>query len=472
MLDENINARGLQGQTCSDGETEVATVVPVVCPGALLPRLATHPVIPAWETFPDQPAGRYAPLPTTAVNVQHLLQANGVRVVYNTIKKKVSIQIPDLSENSDNADNSRLTLVCGLCNACGMQISQVPAIIELLGDANPYNPVASWIESRPWDGQDRLPRLLATVSTREGFPEELKAICMRKWLLSAVAAAQMEQGFRARGALVFQGPQGIGKTTWLLSLVPDPVLRDAVLKIDHHLDANSKDSVLGAITHWIVEIGELDSSFKKDVARLKGFLTSNTDKVRRPYARTESEYSRRTVFFATVNDANFLVDHTGNTRWWTIPVVTITYAHGIDMQQLFAQLAVQLRDGAQWWLTDEEETQLEQCNREHRTTSVLRDLLLSIIDGERAPGPQDQYKSTSDLFKMLDYKNPKNADAKELTSILRELLGEPKKVQGIMKWRIPVRTKKQPHPPAAKQIADRPTLQKFSVDPDAHEIAF
>ena len=143
-----------------------------------------------------------------------------------------------------------------------------------------------------------------------------------------LAAALKPRGFRGRGVLTFQGPQGIGKTSWVASLVPDPVLRDMVIKLDHHLDPNNKDSILGAISHWIVEIGELDSSFKKDVARLKGVLTSDSDKVRRPYARTESEYPRRTVFFATVNDNNFLVDSTGNTRWWTIPLASIKYQHG------------------------------------------------------------------------------------------------------------------------------------------------
>ena len=405
----------------------------------MLPRIATKPIIPAPTSFPDQPANRYSPVPATAANVQHLLAANGVRVVYNTIKKKLSILIPDYTDSSDNADNAKITLVCALCSICGIATGQVPAVLELLGDATPYNPVSDWIASKPWDGHDRLPNFFATVTTREGFPEHLKQICMRKWALSAVAAALTEQGFRARGALVFQGPQGIGKTTWLLSLVPDPALRDAVIKVDHHLDANSKDSVLGAITHWLVEIGELDSSFKKDVARLKGFLTSNTDKVRRPYARTESEYARRTVFFATVNDANFLVDHTGNTRWWTLPVVHINYQHGIDMQQVFAQLASAYRDGDEWWLSPEEEQLLEAHNQDHRSNSVLRDLVLEYVDLERPIDTKDQYMSTTELFKVFEIKNPKNADAKELTAILREFFGEPKKIKGTMRWRIPER---------------------------------
>ena len=99
----------------------------------------------------------------------------------------------------------------------------------------------------------------------------------------------------------------------------------------------------------------MDSSFRKDVAALKGFLTLNVDKIRRHYGRVESEYPRRTVFAATVNDRHFLVDNTGNSRFWVLPLVQIDHQHNIDMQQVFAQLEVLLDAGQIWWLTDEEE---------------------------------------------------------------------------------------------------------------------
>jgi predicted P-loop ATPase len=37
-----------------------------------------------------------------------------------------------------------------------------------------------------------------------------------------------------------------------------------------------------AITHWIVELGELDSSFKKEIARLKAFLTGECRQAQAP----------------------------------------------------------------------------------------------------------------------------------------------------------------------------------------------
>jgi predicted P-loop ATPase len=292
-------------------------------------------------------------LPTTIENVAHMLRHHEITIRYDVVKKKLRITIPGHTGTTDNADNTAITLIISLVTLNGMATGQVPSIVEAIADRHLYNPVAEWIQSKPWDGVDRLPALFDTLQEREGFSPQLKRILVYKWLLSAVAAAVIPRGFKARGVLTFQGPQGIGKTSWVMSLVSDALLREMVIKVDHLLDPHNKDSILGAITHWIVEIGELDSSFKKDVARLKGVLTSDSDKVRRPYAKTE--YQRRTVFCATVNEENFLVDSTGNTRFWTLPLVSINYAHGIDMQQVFGQLALDVMAGAQWWLTPDED---------------------------------------------------------------------------------------------------------------------
>lgn len=390
-------------------------------------------------SFPDGPQGRSNELPSTIANAKHLLDSYGITVRYNVIKKKLLITLPGHTGTSDNADNTAMTQIISLAILNGLAVGQIPSYVELLGDRNPFNPVAEWIKGKPWDGVDRLPEIFNTLTEREGFPAMLKRILVYKWLLSAVAAALKPSGFKGRGVLTFQGPQGIGKTSFLISLVPDAVLRESAVKVDHHLDVSNKDSILGAVTHWIVEIGELDSSFKKDVSRLKGFLTSDFDKVRRPYARTESEYPRRTVFFATVNEENFLVDTTGNSRWWTIPLTAINYQHGIDMQQVFAQLAVDLEQGAEWWLTPDEERLLDASNSEHRSISVIRERLMAVIDMDRKGEAGLPAKTSMELLKQLGFEYPKNGDAKEMTAILRELLGPSKKIHGSQKWRVPLR---------------------------------
>ena len=218
------------------------------------------------------------------------------------------------------------------------------------------------------------------------------------------------------------------------------------------MDGGNKDSILGAITNWVVEIGELESSFRKDIDRLKGFLTTDFDRVRRPYDRRESEYPRRTVFVATVNGMNFLSDPTGNTRWWTIAVADLNFRHDIDMQQLFAQLAVEVDRSAQWWLTRDEEERLEAWNRRHRTVSAIAEKLADFVVVDPAVGSKAVALTATEMLEVMGYERPTNPQAKECAAALRDLLGESKRINGINKWRVPL---KEPDADSLKPIERR-----------------
>lgn len=386
--------------------------------------------------FPDE-FQLGSPVPTTIENVEFMLQRIGITARYNVIKKKLEIIVPGHYGSDDNRDNVTMAAVVSEAALNGLMVSLVPQFVEAIGNKNIYNPVANWINSKPWDSQDRLARFCDTVVERDGYPAAMKTILLTKWLLSAVAAALMPKGFRNRGVLTLQGPQHIGKTSWALALVSDPALREQCVKVDHHLDSSNKDSIVGAITHWLVEIGELDSSFKKDIARLKGFLTANFDKVRRPYARVDAEYQRRTVFVATVNEVNFLVDTTGNSRWWTIAVDKLDFNHGIDMQQLYAQLAVNFANGDIWWLTDEEEAQLALLNEPHQSISVIDDLVRAHFDASRTGRADNPRAAAGHLLVKLGIRNPTVGQAKECAAVLRKLVGPSSRVNGYNVWQFP-----------------------------------
>ena len=194
------------------------------------------------------------------------------------------------------------------------------------------------------------------------------------------------------------------------------------------------------IKHWIVELGELDSSFRKNVARLKGFLTSDKDKVRRPYARTNSEYQRRTVLCASVNEETYLVDPTGNSRFWTLPVIEINYQHNIDMQQVFAQLAVDWKQSAEWWLTPEEDAELEVQNDAHRAVNPYEEMILPALDFDMSKELWC-YKSAIEILRFIGIDFPKIPQCRECGRVLREHFGAPKKIQGIMKWKVPLKSR-------------------------------
>ncbi len=387
-------------------------------------------------TFPDQPKPGSNVMPATMANLRFMLALYGIVVRYNVIKKRTELLIRGLQCIPDNAVNTAWAYVVNLAAVNGIWSGQIERYIDAIANQNPYNPVTEWIDSRPWDGVDRLADFVDAITAEPDYPEHLKRTLIIKWLRSAVAAVYKPTGFSARGVLTFQGPQGIGKTTFIRSLIPDEALRESVVKLDHHMDGANKDTIITAATHWIVEIGELDSSFRKDIARLKGIITADTDKVRLPYHRRDSEFPRRTVFCATVNARHFLVDDTGNSRWWTIPVIAMNYQHGIDMQQLWAQVRSKFESADfQWWLTPEEDAALEAQNRDHRAVNTIRERLDAAIDFGAKESEKGFYTATRAL-QRVGISSPSNRQAQQAGAVMREHFGEPRKRNGISGWLV------------------------------------
>jgi putative DNA primase/helicase len=384
----------------------------------------------AHKDFPDPPNPGATSLPATIDNLLHLLKAHRIEVRFNVITKRLECLCGGRAVS--------LGEVISLANLNQFATGWVQHFLYEIGVSHPRNPIRDWIESKPWDGQSRFEAICATIVEGVDYPAALKNALLYRWLLSAAAAALSDQPFKARGVLTFQGPQGIGKTSWIKTLIPPGPLREQCIKLDHHLDGSDKDSVIGAVGAWITEIGELDSSLRKDVARLKGFLTRDWDKLRPPYAREQVEWQRRTVFVATVNDEQFLVDHTGNSRWWTISCEKLDFNHEIDMQQLFAELAIEFRNGEQWWLTPEEERLLAEYNLRHRSVSAIADRIRDHINLSESLAGRGAYFTATELLAFIGVKSPTNIQCKEAGAALREHLGQPKRVQGRDKWRISI----------------------------------
>ncbi len=314
----------------------------------------------------------------------------------------------------------------------GLPVSEIGEYIVAIAEANKYHPVRDWIASKPWDGVSRLADLADTLVVDYEFLEHRDAL-LRRWLISAVAAAFCEKPEKFEGVLTLQGEQSIGKTSWLLALSP---VAGAVLD-GFSLDPDNKDSVLQFNSHWIVEFGELDGVFRKsDVAKLKAFISKKDDALRRAYAAMESFYKRRTVSAASVNGDAFLVDGTGNRRWWTLPVKSIKFGHGIDMQQLWAEVLTSFRAGEQWHLTDAEGKELRRVNGQHEQSSPVEELINEsfIFDPDLLECQVPLRLNATGVARSLGLAHDKKAVTNEIADVLRKLTGVKSKPHGKGKY--------------------------------------
>jgi putative DNA primase/helicase len=352
---------------------------------------------------------------STLANFKMLLKAYGFAVKYNTITRRCEKTVSTKKYKSDNQDNNIRADITSVCILNNFKITEttINAYLGNIAEENIYNPIAEWIASKPWDGRSRLQELSNTVIT--DTPN--KELYLKKWLLSAVAAANMEKGFFSKGVLVFQGGQSIGKTSWFKKLLP-PEMHDLLLE-GASIDPSSKDSVIKVVRRWLVELGELDATFRKaDIAKLKAFISNEEDTIRLPYAQEESRFTRRTVFFASVNEKYYLVDNTGNTRWWTLAIKDIDYKHNIDMQQLWAECSVLLKNGEQWWFTPEEEKLLELNNNDFLSVSPFEELLQAKYNFSK---PANTPITATELLVDLGYLNPNKKQRNEMGQVLQKL---------------------------------------------------
>lgn len=377
---------------------------------------------------------------STIENVAEICRRLSITIRYNVISKEEEILIPGSSFSIDNRQNASLSWLMSECAKFRMPVDRVPDFVTYLADSNQYNPVANWITSRPWDGQDRLSALVATVHARgermAASVGELKRALITRWMISAVAAAFRPTGVSAHGVLVFQGDQYIGKTKWFKTLVPASlgVLQDGVI-----LRPEDRDSVKQCVANWLVELGELDATFRKsDIAALKAFLTKDRDVLRRAYARRESEFARRTVFFASVNPKEFLHDPTGNRRYWTIECERLDHDHGIDMQQCWAQVYEQLYlPGESWFLTVDEMSLLNEHNKGFEVVDPIEELIAKGLDWNVDISIWE-WRSATDVLMTLGRDTPTQAEATRAAHVIRARNGRnSRKASGTRQLLVP-----------------------------------
>lgn len=371
----------------------------------------------------------------TIENTAHLLREYGIGVAYNQIAKEVEIWIPGRSFSIDNRAGNCMAVIGSLCARNRLPKTDLGEHLAVIADANPRNPAADWILSTAWDGRDRLPDLARTL---DPVDFDLALILLRRWMIGAVACALNPDGMSMQGALVLQGAQNAGKTTWFSTLAGGD---KELFKEGAQLNPDDKDSIKGTLSKWIVELGELDATFRKaDIAALKAFITKDRDEIRLPYARAASSFPRRTALCATVNEKKFLRDNTGNRRYWTIDCGPgLVGMHGVDVLQVWAQIVVDYRRGEQHRLTVDEMGRLNASNEAFAEIDPIEEMLLSKFDWSEPMRPMRM--TATEALIAIGYDKPNRQQTRDAGVILRKLTGgEPRKSNGREIYDLPRRT--------------------------------
>lgn len=372
------------------------------------------------------------------------LTENGVTVRLNDVTQ--SIDIEGMQGESQERLHSNISAILyselqGNFKRCNIQI--ISAYLDIIASRNRYNPVIELLNSYDYDGRDYLSELYSILHIADN--DELSRTLIKKWLWQSISLLHNDETepFGADGVLVITGRQGIGKTSLFRKLA----LKPQFFKEGVCVDFRDKDTYIRALSCWIAEMGEIESTFRSDIERLKAFITNTVDEYRRPYGRDNIRALRRTSLCGTCNSDEFLLDRTGNRRFLTVQIdkIDLDRLRDFNAVMLWKQIEqMALNDIQGFRLTQAEQKQLAERNANHekklKGENEIEDILnqsdnakysiqwqtMTVTDFKQLYADELRAYSAAQIGKVLD-KMGYNAEIKKIDGKTQRLRVLPKR---------------------------------------------
>lgn len=205
---------------------------------------------------------------------------------------------------------------------------------------NSFHPVKDYLHSLTWDKQKRLETWLITCARAEDTPY-VRAIS--SILLIAATRRIMQPGCKYDEMVMWESPQGGGKSSAAQALCPNPLW----FSDDLPLNIDSKQMIEKTLGKWIVEASDLAGKRKTEQEQLKAMLSRQVDgPARLAYAHFPVERARHFIIIGTTNSPAYLNDPTGGRRFWPMKIKAFDVPWIIaNRDQLWAEAVVREASG-------------------------------------------------------------------------------------------------------------------------------
>ena len=215
-----------------------------------------------------------------------------------------------------------------------------------------------------------------------------------RWMLTMVAQwMNLSRDYGNAVVPMLIGGQGTRKSTFCKLLLP-PELRCYYID-DIKLD--NAEQVERMLTRMLLlNIDEYNAKTDREQAKIKRVLTEKDVQSRKMRSDQYEQHPRMASFIATTNELEPLADPTGSRRYLCCEVLgLIDTDTPVDYRQLYAQTVSELRQGALWHFSKDEEAEIERHNQKYRRQSSPETVLSAFFEpAERHkdnfihPGPQ------------------------------------------------------------------------------------
>ena len=263
-----------------------------------------------------------------------------------------------------------------------------------------HHPLKDYMGDLPeWDGTDRVTMLAARVSGNgmwlNGF---------HIWMLGMVA---QWLGYPARCAnalapILISAEQGMCKSTFCSIILPEELR-------SYYTDKFAITSTSGCeqkiSTFGLINMDEFDQYTERMMTLLKNLMQMKKVNYRKCFKAYFSDLPRIASFIGTSNEKSLLTDETGSRRFLCIEVEKPIDCSPIDYPQLYAQLKWELESGKRYWLSKEEEMEIQEHNRAFYRHSPEEEAFFKVFGLPQEGEPCTQLMSV-DVHRILQKRFP------------------------------------------------------------------
>ena len=215
-------------------------------------------------------------------------------------------------------------------------------------------------------------------------------------------------GYPARCAnalapILISAEQGMCKSTFCSILLPEELRA-------YYTDKFAITSTSGCeqkiSTFGLINMDEFDQYNERMMTILKNLMQMKKVNYRKCFKAYFSDLPRIASFIGTSNEKSLLTDETGSRRFLCIEVEKPIDCSPIDYPQLYAQLKHELEAGKRYWLSKEEEMEIQEHNRAFYRHSPEEEAFYKVFVLPKEGEPCLKLTAT-DIFNRLQKRFPK-----------------------------------------------------------------
>jgi Virulence-associated protein E-like domain/RepB DNA-primase N-terminal domain len=260
-----------------------------------------------------------APDTRSIFNVASFLDWADIKIRWNEFSHK--IEIAGLEGFAELNDAAELKIWSG-AHAIGFRVTR-PFLFDCLNALAlhvSHHPVIEYFDNLTWDKTARLDMVLTDYA---GAEDNEYTRCVAAKTMIAMVRRIRKPGTKFDQMPVAEGPQGIGKSSFLRLLTPnaDWFTDDMAMTLQSK-EINEKTEGI-----MLAEVPELQKMRAADLEHIKAMISRQVDKARPAYGRRALSVPRQFIMWGTVNTEEknalgiqcaYLKDPTGNRRFWPL----------------------------------------------------------------------------------------------------------------------------------------------------------